>query len=105
MPNCLQFYSIEQIEAAFGGTVRTADDEDHEKPKRRARDDDEEAKPRRKPAADNDNSGPRSTRKPKDEDEEAPFEEMKNPRSRSGVAAPPDDDEEPEGQAQQACTG
>ena len=56
-PTAFKFYSIEQIEAAFGGTVRTADDEDDEKPKRRARDDDEEAKPRRKPAADDDDSG------------------------------------------------
>ena len=76
VPDCLQFYTAEQIGAAFDGTVRTADEDDEDKPKKRARDDDEDDRP--------------AKRKPRDEDDE---EEAK-PKRRAR-AEPEDDEEEP----------
>lgn len=76
VPDCLQFYTAEQIGAAFDGTVRTADDEDEDKPKKRPRDDDEEDRPaKRKPRDEDDEDVPpkkRARAEPEDDDEPAP---------------------------------
>jgi hypothetical protein len=80
VPDCLQFYTAEQIGAAFDGTVRTAEDDDEDKPKKRSRDDDEgDEKPKR---------SSRSREEPEDDDEPAP--RKKRP------AADEDDDEQGE---------
>lgn len=70
VPDCLQYYSAEEISAAFNGQVATRDDDDEDRPRRsRSRDDDED---------DNEEAEekPRSKRS-RDEDEEPDAEEEK----------------------------
>lgn len=48
IPDCLQYYTYEQIAEAFGGSVRTEKDDDDERPRGRGRRDDEDETPRRR---------------------------------------------------------
>ena len=95
IPDCLQYYTAEQISAAFDGSVRTADD-DEDKPKKRSRDDDDEdEKPaKRKSRADDDEDEKpkrRAREEPEDEDE---AEEEKPKRSARVREEPEDEDAE-----------
>lgn len=60
VPDCLQFYSADEIAAAFDGQVRTKDkDDDDEKPKRhKSADEDDDEKPKRRPRATLDDETP-----------------------------------------------
>lgn len=112
VPDCLQFYTAEQIGAAFDGTVRTADEDADEKPAaKRPKDDDPEDKPRR-PARDadpDDDPPPRSTRRQADADEDDPPPRTAKPARRERAldegepepkprrpARDPDPDEDPD---------
>jgi hypothetical protein len=78
VPDCLNFYSAEQIQAAFDGRVRTKDDDDEKSTRKpRTRDDDDDEKPIR-------------SRKPVDDDDEKP---ARKPRGR--IADDDEDNEEP----------
>lgn len=78
IPDCLQYYTYDQIAEAFGGNVRTADkDDDGEKPRRgRGNRDDDDGGERR----------PSHRSRERDEDE--------TPRRRPTSRTAPDDDEE-----------
>ena len=79
VPDCLQFYTIDQIAAAFDGTVRTD------------KDDDDEGKPQRRKPRDVEDDEKPATRKPKDDDGDPPPRRAAKPRAE--VA---DDDGDPE---------
>jgi len=92
VPETLQFYTAEQISAAFDGQTRTKD-EDDEKPRKRAKadEDDDDEKPRRhKPAEDDDEDEKPSRRKAAADEDEEPDEK---PRKRT-TSKPADDDNE-----------
>ena len=118
VPESLQFYTAEQIGAAFDGQVRTKDEDGDEKPRKRTRDDDDEKdkKPSRRKATDDDpDERPKHSRATKDEDADDDEEEKprrrpaakdddeneedekpaKSRRERSRLSADDDEDEEP----------
>src|ERR1700722_6401017 len=78
VPDCLQYYTADQIASAFDGQVRTKDEDDEDKPRRKKHDDDEDEKPsRRKGADDNDDLGrikrkPRAGQSEDDDEDEKP---------------------------------
>jgi hypothetical protein len=91
VPDTLQFYTADQISAAFDGHVRTADSDDDEedKPRKRSRDDDEDEKPRRKASRDDDEDEKPAKKKSSRNDDED--EEEVKPKKRERVRE--DDDE------------
>lgn len=80
IPDCLQYYDYEHIAGVYNGNVRTASDDDEEKPKRKTRDEEVDEKPSR-------------ARKAAPEEDELEAEEEKPTRSRRARAEPEEEAE------------
>jgi hypothetical protein len=105
VPECLQFYSADEIQAAFDGHVATRDDDDEDKPKKRSRDDDDDDRPAKRRARDDDeDEKPRRSRSRDDDDDDKPKRRERvredadddDDKPRSSRKRPADDDDEPE---------
>jgi hypothetical protein len=105
VPDCLQFYSADQIASAFDGQVRTKDDND-EKPRKKLRDEDDEGtKPKRRPVADEDDDSEEKPKRraTKDDDEDEPDEKPRRARTQLKDEDEPDEaDEKPRKKAKPA---